>query len=104
MPTFPEAVSEANDLGWYIYQLCQEETFWQCTLRASSGPPRRQISNGRGDSPEEAIFDALSKAPEVEPDTDIYKGPMVVREADVPDLLAILAIPRPNLQPTRRRS
>ena len=75
--TFPEAISEALDQGWYLYSLGFEpasEGFtnrWHCTLRALSGPPRREISRGYGDEPEIAVCNALFAAPELEDEPTI---------------------------------
>ena len=75
--TFPDAISEAFDQGWYIYSLGFEpasEGFhdeWHCTLRALSGPPRREISRGKGLDPIEALCAALASTPEPEDEITI---------------------------------
>lgn len=107
--TFPEATTFANESGWYIQYLGQNlrsEGFswdhWECTIRAIEGPPRRQISRGKGHTPEDAIIDALTVAPELERETTIYRIANL-RESDMSaDLLALIGT-KP-LQPTRTRA
>lgn len=73
--TFDDAIVEAFDQGWYVHSLGFEpkaEGFpadrWYCTLRATSGPSRREISRGYGATPCEAVCNALIAAPEPEPE------------------------------------
>lgn len=90
--TFPDAVAEAFDQGWYVYSLGFEpasEGFhdeWYCTLRALSGPARREISHSRGDDPTEALCNALALVPELEDEVTISTTKAKL-EPDVVDLL-----------------
>jgi len=101
--TFPEATTFANESGWVIYSLnqatCDQDPPWRCCLRAAEGGYRRQISHGKGESPEEAIFDALSAAPELEAEVSVTIEPTF---RSVPNLLALIGT-KP-LQPTRTRT
>lgn len=109
--TFDEAVSFANETGWRIYQLCQNfqsEGFawnhWECTLRATEGPPRRQISRGKGHSPEDAITDALANAPEFEAGVTVYSGiSPPPTETKALDIFALIGASRPQQAIGRRR-
>lgn len=103
--TFAEAVAYANETGWIIYQLNQAcdptDHPWRCTLRESEGSARRRICNGKGASPEGAIFDALAEAPELEPEASTVDNLRPL--ADLPTISALLGIPaKPTLVITRR--
>src|ERR1700732_2752977 len=78
---FLNALTEANESGWYLYALHQTDEeemhfhpntpHWRCLSRASVGPPRRQISRGEGLTADLAIDNALGNAPELEAETTI---------------------------------
>lgn len=101
--TFDEAVSFANETGWYIHQLWQDDilTFWGCTLREVNGGYRRQISNGNGSSPEEAIFNAISNGSEIESAVNAASALGIVN--DRPNILALIGAAKPQPSVTRRR-
>jgi hypothetical protein len=106
--TFDEAIAYANELGWYIYQLCQgngHETGWTCCLRQDSGGYRRQISRGNGCDPVDAIMAAISEAPELEAEVKTYSGIATPpTEEKALDIFALIGASKPNLRITRTRS
>lgn len=74
--TLSEAILEANEQGWYVYQLYQEgpTNDWHCCLRSVepfNHPYRHEISRSSGDDPLSAICNALGAAPELEAEVSI---------------------------------
>jgi hypothetical protein len=101
MPSFPEAVAFANEIGWYIHQLWQDGESWSCTLR-EYGDGRRNICRGTGAEAAEAIYAALANAPEVEVEVKVFSGiSPPSTEPKALDIFALLGTKQPTV--TRRR-
>lgn len=103
--TFEDAVAEAYEQGWYVYQLGFNpateglDDKWFCTLRALSGPPRREISRAYSNTPTEALCEALMAAPEPEEEVKakLFEGTLPEPTKPKLNLLHTLGLTQPNI-------